>query len=142
MANLDTVQSITTNLETVINQSGLKTTQETVDITQPASILPICEVHYEGEELAENFGQKPLYNDIRFRLRIIIKEPDTKARIREMQKYIHLVRDNVTVNALNIGDLASSKLVSLVDSDNPDTSESIDDMAIVEYNLLIRYREL
>lgn len=142
MANLDTVQSITKNLETVIKQSGLDTSLQTTDIDQPASDLRICEIHYDGENFFEDFRQKPRWNEMRFRLRIIIKDTSPSVRVRSMQESIHFIRDNVTVNALNIGDLVSSKLVSLVTSSEPDTTESIDDLGIVEYNFLIRYREL
>jgi hypothetical protein len=144
MANVDTVMAITDNLEALLK--GLKIavervyTEELRDI--PASKLPIAQIFYQAEDFEYTHGQKPEYAEIEFLIRVLLsRDKGSIANMRNNQKKAHEIRDGVTINTLNIGDLASSKLVSRV------TSESVrnrreDDMDIMDYTLKIRYREL
>jgi hypothetical protein len=142
VANSDTVNSIETNLRKVIKAGGINVSDSTFDKDTPRSKMPIAEINYEGELMGYNHGQKPLYNGIQFRIRILIDARDERAKKREFIRILHLIRDNVTINALNIGDLASSKLVSKVTTEDTDSTLSDENIGILEYDLQVRYREL
>lgn len=142
MANLDTVQSITDNLVEVLKGAGINTVKKNFNQDPSAGGLPMIDVIYDTENLGYDHGQKPLYNDISFTLRMYVKDNSPPLITREKQRLIHIVRDNVTINALNINELASSLLVSKVVTGDIDTSLSEDDLGTIDYELEIRYREL
>ena len=61
--------------------------------------------------------------------------------MRHQQDWAHRIRDAVTVNALNTGALADSKLVSLVNTtDVAITYEP--PLSTIDYRLNVRYREV
>lgn len=142
MPNLDTVQSITDNLVQVLKGAGINTVKKNFNQDPAASDLPLIDVIYDTENLGYDHGQKPLYNDIVFILRMFVKDNSPSLITTEKQRLIHIVRDNVTINALNINELSSSLLVSKVVTGDIDTSLSENDLGIIEYELEIRYREL
>lgn len=145
MSNFDTVSSITDNLETVLKKLGInfvrKTFADLKDI--PASSLPLGEMRYSGEIFEYNFGEKPKYAEAGYDLRVVLSERDMRDMMRGQQKWAHLIRDGLTMAALNIGALASSKLISKVSTEAVEADNSrADGIASLTYRIRIRYREL
>ena len=144
MGDFATIQSVTDNIESVLKSLGIhfdRAVYET-DADIPASLLPYGRIFYEGEIFEELSGERPSYIEANFTIRVTIGERDRRQMMMELQRWVHLVRDGLTVSALNIGDLASSKLISRVITENA-TTEVINNesVASVVYKLRIRYRE-
>lgn len=144
MSNVDTAFSVTDNLEAILKGFKINVervyTEELRDV--PASTLPLLQMFYMADDFEYTHGQKPEYAEMEFLIRgLFSRDKGSKANMRNNQKKVHEVRDGVTINALNIGDLASSKLVSRVTSDSIRNRRE-DDMDIMDYTLKIRYREL
>lgn len=149
MSNYDTIKSIADNLESVLRGLGIHFDRKTYeDIGNiPASVLPHGEIFYRGEVFEYTHGQRAGYAEGLFRLRVILRERTPADVMREQMRWVHLVRDVLTVNALNIGSLATSKLISLVTTgvvevDNIRTDSVTADVAAMDYSLSIRYREV
>jgi hypothetical protein len=143
MGNFETADAITDNVQLVLEQQGIKYEPEVIeDIDKVAdSSLPLGQIFYKGEEFEYTHGQKPQYSEIEFLLRVIFRERDQRQMIRMQQEWAHKIRDSLTVNALNIGKLESSKLVSRVTTTNVDVDNRAV-LSVLEYEVLIRYREL
>lgn len=143
MSNFQTVTSITDNLQSVLKGMGINFTREAYDdeAAIPATILPHGQIFYEGETFEYTHGQKPEYGEILFRLRVVLRERASTDAIREQMKWVHLIRDGLTINALNIGDLVTSKLVSRVTTEGVEIVNNAPRASII-YRALIRYREL
>jgi hypothetical protein len=143
MANIDTVKSISDNLQTVLEAQGIKFSRKSFedDDQIPASLLPYGEIYYTGEEFEITHSQRPGYADIIYNLRVVLGERNPIDVMRHQQEWVHKLRDALTVNALNVGDLASSKLVALVDT----ATVSVENEAVrsaLNYQVRVRYREL
>lgn len=143
MSNFDTIDAITDNLQAVLKGLGVNFSREIYEDLDkiPASLLPHGQIFYEREEFEYAHGQKPEYANAFFRLRVIIAGQDARKLIREQQKLVHLIREALTVNALNIGSLATSKLINMASTESVD----IDNMpakAALSYRVAIRYREV
>jgi hypothetical protein len=143
VGNFDTVTAITANLTKLLKQQGAKFTLEAYEDTTkiPASILPHGLIQYLGEVFDQEHGQRPSWNEIKFKIRIVFKSTSADVVIRDQQEWMHKIRDNVTVNAMNIDDLASSKLVSWIKIEEGDVDNQLD-RSILEAFMMIRYREL
>ena len=63
MANIDTVKSITDNLQTVLEGQGVRFSRKTFEDEKniPASLIPFGEIFYQGENFEYTHGQKPEY---------------------------------------------------------------------------------
>lgn len=145
MSNYDTIVSIADNLEAVLRGLGIHFSRKTYeDIGNiPASVLPHGEIFYKREEFEHTHGQRAGYAESEFQLKVIIKERTPTDVMREQMRWVHLVRDALTVNALNIGDLAASKLVSLVTTGTVEVDNTrTDSVAAMDYQVIVRYREL
>ena len=143
MGNFNTVDAITDNVQLVLEQQGIKYHPEVIeDVEKIAdSTLPLGQIFYKGEEFEYTHGQKPQYSEIEFLLRVVFRERDQREMIRMQQEWAHKIRDSLTVNALNIGELLSSKLVSRVTTENVDVDNRAV-LSVLEYEVLVRYREL
>ncbi len=143
MGNKETVWSITDNTQTVLQGLGIKFSRQIYEEVEkiPASLMPYGQIFYKGEEFEYTHGQKPEYGEIEFLLRVAIQNRDATQMIREQQKWAHLIRDGLTVAALNIGDIVSSKLVSRVTTEDV-TIDHRAAVSVLEYGVLVRYREL
>ena len=139
MPNLNTVNAITANLKAILEALGLKVEDLTYD--PDADSTPLCQLDYTGERFGRNHGQGPLYNNIGFDLTILFRKSDPDTSRTEQATWIHKIRDAVTVDALNVDDLAASKLVSLVAHLDVDV-EYRSPMTQITYELHVRYREL
>lgn len=144
MTNFDTIQAVTDNIEAVLRVQGIKFDRKTYDDLKdiPGSSLPQGLVYYDGERPEDTFHQRPSYIEADFTVKVILSVRDPKDMMRAQQKWAHLVRGALTVNALNTGSLAASKLVSMaqVKAINTDNSRG-DGFATVNFSITIRYRE-
>ncbi len=143
MANLETIKSITDNLQTVLQSMGVKFARETIadESKIPASLIPFGQIFYNTEEFEYTHGQKPMYVDTEYLIRVVLREKTSTDLIRTQQEWVHLIRDGLTINALNINALASTKYVSRVTTELlvMDTRENT---TFVHYTVKIRYREI
>lgn len=143
MSNIDTVKSITDNLQTVCQAQGIKFSRKTFEEPKnvPAALIPLGEIYYNGQVRQHNHGQGPQYIVINFSLKVVLKERDLQVMMRKQQEWINKLDDAITIQALNIGDLASSQLVSWVSIEEEETDDDIDQSKV---NLLVdvRFRRL
>ena len=142
MADIDTVKSTTDNLQTVLDGLGIKFSRETFDDLSkiPASLIPFGRIFYLGETFEYTHGQKAEYAEVEFSVQVVLKSRDAVDRIRDQQVWVHKLRDGLTVNALNIADLATSKLISRVTTESV-TINNISDLSTLDYTIRVRYRE-
>lgn len=143
MSNFDTIKSITDNIETVLRAKGIKFERNLdKDIANvPASKMPIGHIIYRQEVPEYVHGMKPKYITAEFAVRVYNRERSDKNGIEFVQKWMHDIREAITVNALNIGDLASSKLVSLAEAESVDIEYPSEDTILLNATVTIRYRE-
>ena len=142
MSNADTVHSITDNVEEVMRLQGAKFSPQALeDETIKASNTPFGRIFYPREFFEYEHGQKPLYAEIEFNLQIVLLERNPKDMVRNQQTWVHNVRDNLTIDALNINDLASSKLVSRVTTDEIEIENKPEGVSLINYTVHVRYRE-
>lgn len=143
MSSFNTVKAITTNLKKVVAAIGVKVrvvSSSELDNT-PLSILPMAIVDYEGESFENNFGEMPKYVEATYIVKVVTKKSTGKSiNNEEDQKWIHKVRDALNVNTLNINELATSKLISMVKI-NSINVEEVKEKKIISFKLTIRYRE-
>lgn len=143
MSNFDTIKSISDNLQSVLKGVGLHFSREAYeDEAIPASILPHGQIFYRRERFEDSFNLRPEYIDASFTVRVVFSERDPADIMMGMQKWAHAVRDALTVNALNIGNLASSKLVSLVTVEAAEGELIKGTLAATVIECTIRYREV
>jgi hypothetical protein len=143
MSNFDTVKSITDNLQTICQGEGIKFSRKTFEEPKnvPAALIPLGEIYYDVENFDQTHGQRASFAEVDYTVKIILKERDSRVLMRQQQEWVHKLRDAITVNALNIGDLASSKLVSWVDMTEGAETEDDVDWSRVNFPITIRYRE-
>ncbi|VAW37808.1 hypothetical protein MNBD_DELTA02-729 [hydrothermal vent metagenome] len=145
MSNFDTVAAITDNIQGVLETLGIKFSQKAIEDTKdvPASLLPYGEIFYTGESFEETSGERPGYVEATFTLVVILRERFARDLIRAEQDWVHRIRGALGVDALNIGDLASSKLVSRVRSGSVgmDKGSGKSGLGILSYQVKVRYRE-
>lgn len=143
MSNLYTVQAITKNIETVLKGKGINFTQKAFDDeTQiPASLLPLGQIFYNAEEFEYVHGQRPGYAEIAFTVKVVIDRRTPEDSIRDQQSWVHSVRDGLTVNALNIGDIVTSKLVSKVTTESVSIENKSSNISALTMAFKVRYRE-
>lgn len=142
MGNFDTIKAITTNLQTKLKALGLHFNQATFDKEEeiPASAYPLGSIFYEGEEFEETFNQRNSYAIAKFRVRVSLFTNNAQDAIMEQSRWVHAVRDGITIATLNTGDLAASLLVSWVETTEV-FIENMGNRSHLNYSLLIRYRE-
>lgn len=140
--NFTTIKSITDNVQSVLQGQGIKFSRKTFEDEKaiPASLLPFGEIYYRGEDFEYNHGQRAGYSEASFNIKITLQDRDMTALMRSAQKWTHAVRDALTVNALNIVDLATSKLVSWVVMESVDINYTTE-YATLTHRAKIRYRE-
>lgn len=139
MANVDTVKAVTANIGSILTALGLKV--EDASSNHDITTASVAQIHYDGERFEYAFGQKPLYNTIEYVIKVFFNDPAPGTSRDKQAGWVHSLRDNITVNALNVGSLAVSKLVlatlhngAQVVYDAPTTT--------IEYKLDVRYREV
>ncbi len=139
MATSDTVKAITTNLAAMLTGLGFKVEDLSFDPTMATT--PVCVILYEGEEFEYGHGQKPLYSEVKYLLKVMLNDPKPGTSRDKYAEHVHAIREAVTVNALNTGALAASKVVSLVNTtDVAITYEP--PISTIDYRMNVRYREV
>ena len=143
MANVDTVGSITDNLQGTLQGEGIRFSRKTFDDEKaiPASLIPFGQVFYRGEDFEYSHGQRPGYVEVSFEVRVVLKERDHASMVRRQQVWTHGVREALTVDAMNTGDLATTKLVSRVETSEVDI-ENRSSLSILSFKVQVRYREV
>ncbi len=145
MSNFDTVRSVTDNIQDVLEGLGIKFSQRAFEDSKdvPASLLPYGEIFYTGESFEETSGERPGYVEADFTLIVILRERFARDLVRAGQDWVHRVRGALGVDALNIGGLAASKLVSRVTSGSVgmDKGSGKSGLGILSYQVKVRYRE-
>jgi hypothetical protein len=144
-SDFPTLKSIRDNVFTVLKSKGINFTVETYDNIDniEASILPHGQVRYDRVDYENTHGQRSSYAEVLFFIRVVFKNNNKKVSQDKQMEWTDLIRKGLTVDALNINDLVTSKLVSLVTTvnievDNTDSGG----LTALEYEMLIRYREL
>ena len=138
--NAQNVQYIIENLELIVGTTlGFNLEYEIkddpeVETTAAAIIL------YDGETFEESFGEKPLYNEISFIIRVKYRRSDPTQIRDKGADYVHLLREGITIDLLNVGALASTQIVSRVSHDGADLSISLPIIEL-DYSISVRYRE-
>lgn len=144
MSDFDTLKAIRDNCITILTGMGIKFTSETNedDFEVPASTLPRGYL-FERDALFENtHGQRSSYAERVILIRVYGKTNDSRVNQDFFSLWITNIRTGLTVNALNIGDLVSSKLVSLVTTESIEIDNSNNEgLSFLDYEVLIRYRE-
>ncbi|VAV82536.1 hypothetical protein MNBD_DELTA01-1632 [hydrothermal vent metagenome] len=145
MSNFDTIKAITENIQGVLEGLGIKFSQKAFEDSKdvPASLLPYGEVFYTGESFEETSGERPSYVEADFTLVVILRERFARDLVRAEQDWVHRIRGALGVDALNIGGLAVSKLVSRVTSGSVgmDKGSGKSGLGILSYQAKVRYRE-
>lgn len=142
MADIATMMAIIANVKTVASGEGIKFSEETYeDVSIPAALLPYGAVKYDGIEYEYTHGQRAGYAEINLILRVVFKERNIEVLTRELLTWTDRLRDSLTVNALNISDLAASKLVSKVSIEDRVDIENKANRSILTFPIFVRYRE-
>lgn len=142
MSNFDTIRAVTENMEEVLRKEGICFSLKTYEDERgaPASRLPLGRIHYAGESFQNAYGERPLYAEAEFVIKIVIGERDPADLIREQQRWAHKVRGALFAEALNINGLAASKYVNRVMIQRIDAENRKETSAIV-CRASVRYRE-
>ncbi|MBI5827657.1 MAG: hypothetical protein HZB22_08020 [Deltaproteobacteria bacterium] len=142
MSNFDTIKAITENMEEVLRKEGMRFSLKTYEDERgaPASHLPLGKIYYAGESFQNVYGERPLYAEVEFVIKIVIGERDPADLIREQQMWAHKVRGALCAEALNINGLAASKYVSRVRIQRID-AENRKDTSTIVCRAAVRYRE-
>lgn len=142
MSGALTISAITENMLELLGRQGLfflkKAHDDGADI--PASLLPAGQLFYKGEVFDATYGQRPTYVEARYSLKVILSERTPEALMQEEQKWCHRIRDALTVDALNVKSLESSRLVSRVAIEAFE-AQSRNDLSSLSCDVLVRYRE-
>ena len=141
--NFATIKSITDNVQSVLQGQGIKFSRKTFDDEKsiPASLIPFGEIYYKSEDFQYTHGQRAGYVEAGFDVKIILRDADAIGLMRLTQKWAHTVRDALTVNALNIVDLVTSKLVSWVEVEGVEIDYK-SEYCVLALKVKIRYREI
>jgi len=116
MSNFDTVSAITDNLQDALKKQGIHFLRSGFDDPglPPAGSLPLGRITYAGEIFEYAHGQRPMYGEVEYSIKVLLAENDPQQMMCEQQKWTHRVRDAMTIEALNTGALATSCPVSRV----------------------------
>lgn len=101
---------------------------------------PQFTVAYSGTDFENNYGERPNYDNSTFVVRIKYLDANMRGLHETIIKSIHLVKQAMTIDALNVGDLTTSKLVRRV-SVGKATMTSEPPSVIVSIEVTVRYRE-
>ena len=143
MTNFDTVRAITANIHKALAGQGAKFPGRAYEDVKsiPASLMPCAEIQYAGEAFENTYGQRPLYAQAQFEIKIVLNERDTNDLAAAQQKWVHRIREALTVNALNANELSADKYVSSVTTKGVDV-QNHDSLSVLVYRVAVRYREV
>lgn len=144
MGNIETIKSLTDNIQTVLQGLGIKFARKNFEDVKniPASLFPYGAIFDKGIDWEYTHGQKAGYGVQSFLIWVVDKERNDKVTMRQIQEWVQLIKGALTVNALNIGDLSASKLISWVETIDTDTEHREEGVSVLNYTIAVRYREL
>lgn len=139
-ANETTVNAIFANIKTVLTDAeGLAYIVE--DLSEnPTLSTDFLQILYTGENFENEYGERPEYNEIEVLIRGQGKATSPAAARSSISGMTHDLRDNLKPSTLNIGSLATSKLITFV-AHNGMTAIYENALVKVEYRLTVQYRE-
>ena len=141
MTNFEIISAITSNLKSILETLGTnfrlgKAGEKTI----PASANPYAEITYAGESFENTLNRRPSYAEAAFGIKLVFSGRDGEELTREAARWVHLIRDALSVNAMNAGELTVEKPVSSVKALNADV-ESKEGRVAINYKIKIGYRE-
>ncbi len=141
MNNTDTLKAITDNLYSVLAKEHLNLPAENYEDEKnvPSSLFPYGVIIYEGESFEYTHGQRPGYSDVDFTVKVVLRGRDHRAMTDDEQRWVHRIREVLTVNAVNSGVLAGTSPVSRVTTRGVKVEKSGYVSRLI-YTLSIRYR--
>lgn len=135
-----TIRAITDNMRAALESLGLKFAMGAVERDKAAaSMLPAGRISYEGESFEPTHGERPGYSEAEFGITVEIRAGDPAEAVREEQRWAHSVREALTVDALNAGELAAGKRVSRVRIPKSSVASG-KESASINVKALVRYR--
>jgi hypothetical protein len=144
MATKDTVLAIYTNLLSIITSLGgvNNKLREIVNGKEVAPMLggPQYTVSYKGSDFENSIGERPSYDNSTFEVGIKFTDATVSGITQKAIAAIHGVKEAVTVPALNVGSLVTSKLVSRVSISKAEVAQDGANVTAT-VSISIRYRE-
>ena len=142
MSNFDTVSAITDNLQEALKKQGIHFSKSGFDDlgSIPASQLPLGRIFYAGESFEYAHGQRPMYGEVEYSVRVLLAEKDPADMMREQQRWTHRVRDAMTIEALNAWELSIGRPVSRVTVAGVSVDNDRHTASLV-LRTVVRYRE-
>lgn len=138
--NAATVKSITNNIKKIIEDT-LKYNFENQRIDTRTEFKPNVVLEQLKATPNRNHGEGPMYVEQEYAI-TVKKKVDNKKEYRETSTEITFdFEENITVDALNIDDLASSKLVTVREMEL-DVEEYNGKDLIINIALTVRFRDL
>ena len=137
--NAATVNSITDNLISILTAlSGFLFEKDSID----PKINTWVKLNIGTDNEDENHGEGPMYIEQQYEI-VAQREITSKSDHRIKGAQIKWdIKEAITVAALNVKDLALSKLVSLVEQDSSVNDYSSSEGLIVMVNVTVRFRDL
>ena len=140
MSDLNTLKYLTTNLEEILSTTLNWNLEDGSSERTPETNF-LCNLRFDGIDYEETYGQRPSYAEANFTIRVkTVKKTPSLSREKQ-QEIITSIRTGVTIDKLNVGNLAISLLVSRVTHISPEVPEYENNVSEISYGLSIRYRE-
>lgn len=137
--NAATVNSITDNLISILTAlSGFLFEKDSID----PKINTWVQLNIGGDNEEENHGEGPMYIEQQYEI-VAQREITDKSDHRTKGSQIKWdIKEAITVAALNVEDLASSKLISIVEQDSSVNEYSSAEGLVITVNVTVRFRDL
>lgn len=140
MSDLDTKNAIQTNLRSIITTT-IGYNLENISSDPDVETTPNVFIDIEGEDYGDNHEESKKSNELLIRLLTIYRGLSNVLINSKFFEITYNFRSSITVDNLNVGDLAVSKLVTWVT--HLEARKSVDNLLMtVNYNLNIRYKEI
>jgi len=139
MGDLATLTAINTNLRLVLS-STIGWNLEDMSDDPDLETTPLVVIDYGNIFFAEDSGEQPKYIELPVILSVIKSELTKVARDLAFFSQVVSIRNNVTVDALNTGDLSVSKLITRVLSGEPGSDQE-KNILTTTYPITMRFRE-
>jgi len=141
MSDESNIKAITTNLRKILKDTiGFQMEEDGLDPNKDMT-KPVCKIGFRGLDFESIHGERPKYIDAMFDLQVIFTERGSDAAKDKAQQYISDIRDNVTIDGMNVDQLGTGNdIVSHVFSRSI-TTDIDEPFVIVNYEIAIHYRE-
>ena len=141
MTGGEIIRAVTENMERVLTGLGVRFEARAAGEAEAAlqGAPPAGVVEYRGENFERSYGLRPTYVEVLFEVKVFLRG-HRRELVGSLQRWIHDIREALTVNNLNSGALAADKPVSLVDVDEGRVAVR-GELATVSASVRLRYRE-